>query len=300
MQLLCNSKGTTVFNMPTFCHKPPLKKELLKTYADGLSQVTAASQTQLLTRLRTLIDQMPVIRSSELKKFGIHRQILTRAVDCGFVSKIDRGLYIRPESLLDAKLRVILACRRVPHGVVCLESALRFHGIVSTESDVIWMAIDRKERRPALNGLNIRFVRFSGQALTQGVVNARIDGQPVRVYSVAKTVADCLKYRRRIGIETAMDAFQTSTGLNKCSRERLVHFANICRVARQVRLLYVRTKLSKTGSHRSKIKSSARRIQTGQLHVVPAGCFRVQLYGIDLASHYVAVIVWPSNILGIN
>jgi predicted transcriptional regulator of viral defense system len=100
------------------------------------------------------------------------------------------------------------------------------------------MAIDRKARKPIVNGLEIRFVRFSGQALKQGVLNTRIAGEAVRIYSVAKTVADCLKYRRRIGIETAMHAFQTSSRLNKCSRERLVHFANICRVARQIHLLY--------------------------------------------------------------
>jgi hypothetical protein len=79
------------------------------------------------------------------------------------------------------------------------------------------MAIDRKARKPALH----RFVRFSGRALTQGVVNARIDGVPVRIYSTAKTIADCLKYRRKIGIETALHALRVGTQLNKCSRQRL-------------------------------------------------------------------------------
>ena len=94
------------------------------------------------------------------------------------------------------------------------------------------MAIDRKARKPVVKGLSLRFVRFSGDALTQGVVNTRIDGIPVRVYSVAKTVADCLKYRNKIGLETAVRGLRESFNQRKCSRERLLHFARICRVGR--------------------------------------------------------------------
>jgi hypothetical protein len=86
------------------------------------------------------------------------------------------------------------------------------------------MAIDRKARKPNLNGLEVRFVRFSGRALTQGVVNARIDGVPVRIYSTAKTIADC--------------ALRAGTQLNKYSRERLLHFAHICRVGKLLRDIY--------------------------------------------------------------
>jgi predicted transcriptional regulator of viral defense system len=100
------------------------------------------------------------------------------------------------------------------------------------------MAIDRKARKPALHGPEVRFVRFSGRALTQGVVNAKIDGVPVRIYSTAKTIADCLKYRRKNGIEMALHALRASMQLNKCSRERLVHFAHICRVGKLLRTIY--------------------------------------------------------------
>lgn len=100
------------------------------------------------------------------------------------------------------------------------------------DSGVIWMAIDRKARKPAVKGLGLRFVRFSGDALTQGVVNTRIGGVPVRVYSVAKTVADCFKYRNKIGVETAVRSLRQTISTKKCSRERLHHFAKICRVSR--------------------------------------------------------------------
>src|SRR5262249_1974701 len=94
-----------------------------------------------LSRLSALSERAPVIRSPELKKFGIHRQTLRRAADRGVLRRISWGLYVRPEILVDLKHRVILACKRVPHRVVCLESALRFHGLASAESDVLWMAI---------------------------------------------------------------------------------------------------------------------------------------------------------------
>jgi predicted transcriptional regulator of viral defense system len=90
------------------------------------------------------------------------------------------------------------------------------------------MAIDFKAEKPVANGLNMRFVRFSGQAPTQGVVNLKIDGVPVRVYSAAKTVADCLKYRRKIGSDLAARILKDSIAGKKCSEQRLRHFARIC------------------------------------------------------------------------
>jgi predicted transcriptional regulator of viral defense system len=93
------------------------------------------------------------------------------------------------------------------------------------------MAIDIKAKKPVVNGLGLRFVRFSDQAFTQGVVNARIDGVPLRIYSVAKTIADCLKYRRKIGGNLAVKALRESIAQTKCSEQRLRHFAKICRAA---------------------------------------------------------------------
>jgi predicted transcriptional regulator of viral defense system len=100
------------------------------------------------------------------------------------------------------------------------------------------MAIDPKAKKPVVNGLRLRFARFSGQALTQGVVNTRIDGVPVRIYSAAKTIADCLKYRRKIGGNLAGKVLQGSIARRKCSEQRLPHFAKICRVRKLVQAAY--------------------------------------------------------------
>jgi predicted transcriptional regulator of viral defense system len=97
------------------------------------------------------------------------------------------------------------------------------------------MAIDPKARKPVVNGQLLRFARFGGDALTQGVINTRIDGVPVRVYSLAKTIADCLKYRRRILPNLALQALEDCIVQRKCSLERLRHFAGICHVKKLVR-----------------------------------------------------------------
>ena len=199
------------------------------------------SRTPHSERLRSLANRLRVVRASELKKYRIHHQILRRALDRGTLIKVHRGLYASKDFPATLDQRIVLACKRVPHGVVCLESALQFHGLIPSTSDAIWMAIDRKARRPTLNELEVRFVRFSGRALTQGVVNARIDCVPVRIYSTAKTIADCLKYRRKIGIEKALHALRVSIQLKKCSRERLLHFAHICRVGKVLRPILTAT-----------------------------------------------------------
>jgi predicted transcriptional regulator of viral defense system len=191
-----------------------------------------------IERLLSIAEKRAVVRSRDFSRFGVHRQALKRAVQRGLLVRIDRGLYTRKDLSGDYKRRVMAACQRVPSGVVCLESALRFHGILQRDSEPIWMAIDRKARKPATNGLQLRFVRFSGQALTQGVINMRIDGEPIRVYSVAKTVADSLKYRRKIGTSVAIEALREGIAQGKCSVERLQHFAQICAVERLFRDAY--------------------------------------------------------------
>jgi predicted transcriptional regulator of viral defense system len=196
------------------------------------------SRTPQLEHIRSLAKRLRVVRASDLKKYRIHHQILRRALDRGILVKVHRGLYASKDFPATLDNRILLACKRVPHGVVCLESALQFHGVIPSTSNPIWMAIDRKARKPTLNGLEIHLVRFSGRALTQGVVNARIDGVPVRIYSTGKTIADCLKYRRKIGTEKALHALRAGIQMKKCSRERLVHFAHICRVAKLLQAIH--------------------------------------------------------------
>jgi predicted transcriptional regulator of viral defense system len=194
-----------------------------------------------IDRLLSIAEKQAVVRSRDFSRFGIHRQALKRAVHRGLLVRIDRGLYACKDFSADYTGRLMAACKRVPHGVVCLESALRFHRVLPRDPEPICMAIDRKARKPVINGLQLRFVRFSGQALTQGVVNMRIGGEPIRVYSVAKTVADCLTYRKKVGMNLAVEALREGILQGKCSLERLRHFAKIRGVEKLLRDVYSST-----------------------------------------------------------
>jgi len=100
------------------------------------------------------------------------------------------------------------------------------------------MAIDSRAKKPVADGLSLRFVRFSGQALTEGVVNMKLDGVPVRIYRAAKTIADCLKYRKKHGGNLAAKVLRESIARRKCSEQGLRHFAKICRVGSPVQAAY--------------------------------------------------------------
>ena len=185
-----------------------------------------------MERLVSIVNKRTVVRAKELYRSGIHPQELSRALKRGLLLKIGRGLYACKDFRADFQGQIVLACKRVPNGVICLESAVKYHGILPLDSDSIWMAIDFKAKKPVANGLNMRFVRFSGKALTQGVVNTTIDGMPVRIYSAAKTIADCLKYRKKIGRNFATKILAEGITSKKFSEQRLRHFAKICRVGK--------------------------------------------------------------------
>ena len=185
-------------------------------------------------RLLSIVERRRVARASELYELGAHPDQLSRAVHQGLLAKFGRGVYTRKDFPLDFEHLIVLACTRIPKGVVCLKSSLAWHGMHATDSAHIWMAVDRKAKKPIGNGQKLRLVRFSGEALTQGVVNTRIDGVAVRIYSVAKTIADCLKYRKKMGRKFAAEILQQAIARNKCSEQRLRHFAKICRVGKLV------------------------------------------------------------------
>src|SRR6266478_5190287 len=198
--------------------------------------MTSAQVT--ITRLVSIVEKKTVVRARDLYRSGIHPEALSRALQLGLLLKIGRGLYARKDFSADFERQIMLACKRVPNGIICLKSAVRFHALLPLDSASIWMAIDSKAKKPVAGGLKLRFVRFSGQALTQGVENIRIDGVPVRIYSAAKTIADCLKYRKKLGGNLAVKVLRESIDRRKCSEQRLRHFARICRVRKLVHAAY--------------------------------------------------------------
>ena len=176
-----------------------------------------------------------VLRPAELDELGIPRITLQRLHQRGLVEKVARGLYRLPDTQITEHHSLAEAAKMVPKGVVCLLSALRFHDLTTQTPHEIWMAIDRKTRLPVSKALPIRFVRFSGPALIEGIQNHIIDGIPVAIYQPAKTVADCFKYRNKIGLDVALEALKDCLRNRRCEADTLWRFAEICRVNNVIR-----------------------------------------------------------------
>jgi predicted transcriptional regulator of viral defense system len=124
---------------------------------------------------------------------------------------------------------------RVPGGVICLLSALRFHGLTTQAPSEIWLAIDWKARAPKAGSPVLRVVRMSGEALRAGVEEHKVEGVAVRVFSAAKTVADCFKFRNKIGLDVALEALREYRRAHRGGVDVLWRFARVCRVAEVMR-----------------------------------------------------------------
>src|SRR5262245_53817408 len=137
-----------------------------------------------------------VVRTQDLERLGVSRKKLKKLSDQGLIERIGRGLYRVSGSEVTEHQTLVEACKRVPHGVICLLSALRFHGLTTQNPFAVWLAIDRKAWLPRVDYPPLQVVRFSGDALRSGIEAHLLQGVQVRVYSPAKTVADCFKDRK--------------------------------------------------------------------------------------------------------
>ena len=145
-----------------------------------------------------------VVRARDAEAHGLARPELARLVQSGKLERVGRGLYVPAKAKITEHHSLVEAAARIPHGVVCLLSALRFHGIGTQNPHEVWLAIDVKAWKPVADSLPLRIVRFSGTALTYGVEVHKLEGVDVRITSREKTVADCFKYRNKIGLDVAL------------------------------------------------------------------------------------------------
>jgi predicted transcriptional regulator of viral defense system len=182
-----------------------------------------------------LVRQKRVLRSRDLEPHGIPRVYLSRLHKKGILDRVGRGLYVLADASTTRHQTLVEASRRVPHGVVCLLSALQFHELTTQLPTEVWMAIDEKSWLPKVDRPVIRFVRFSGKAQNEGIEEHTVDNVPVKVYNAAKTIADCFKYRNKIGLDVAMEALRDCVRDRKCTMDQLWHYAKICRVANVMR-----------------------------------------------------------------
>jgi predicted transcriptional regulator of viral defense system len=179
-----------------------------------------------------MIRGLGVVRPVDLEKRGVPRAHLYALARAGMVERRGRGLYVATGHRYTANHALAQVAKRVSGGVVCLLSALRFHELTTQLPAEVWLALPEKARRPRLDYPRLRVARFSGRALSEGIESHTIEGVEVKVYSAAKTVADCFKYRNKIGIDVAVEALKDFTRTHRGGANELARFGRICRVSR--------------------------------------------------------------------
>lgn len=185
--------------------------------------------------LRRALRRSGAARASELEAIGIPRAQLSRLVAAGELQRLTRGLYALPDYRGTEHSALVTVARRVPHAVFCLLTALRLHGLTTQSPFEVWIAIGSKDHAPRLDYPPLRVVRFSAPSLAHGVETMKVEGIALRTTSVAKTVADCFKFRNRIGLDVALEALREARHARKVNADELWHCARIDRVANVMR-----------------------------------------------------------------
>ncbi len=177
----------------------------------NISVVKPRSQGDLAQRL---LEKRGIMRSVELRKAGVTGATVSRMERAGKVIRLSRGIYQLQDAEWDSNHDIAEAAKRVPKGVVCLVSALAFHGLTDQLPQRVWMAIGNKDWAPR-NGAGIRIKRFTDALLHADVETVVIEGVPVKVFGVSKTVVDCFRHRRKVGLSIAIEGLRESLSQRK-------------------------------------------------------------------------------------
>lgn len=173
-----------------------------------------------------------LLRPRDVRDEGIPSATFRRLEQQGVLRRAGRGLYMLADAAGVTEHHTLAeASARVPHGVVCLLSALRYHDLTTQSPFEVWLAVETGKWRPVVDYPPLRIVRFSGAAFTEGVEEHLVEGVTVRVYSIAKTIADCFKYRNKIGLDVALEALRDVRDRRLATNDALWHYAGVCRVA---------------------------------------------------------------------
>jgi predicted transcriptional regulator of viral defense system len=184
---------------------------------------------------RTVLTARGISRLAELREAGVTAATMSRMERDGEVLRLARGLYQLSDAALDVHHSLAEAAKRVPKGVVCLVSALAFHGLTDQLPRQVWLAVGQKDWSPKPEGTPIRLVRFTDRLLTEGVETHPVEGVAVKVFGVAKTIADCFRYRNKIGLSVAIEGLQEALRQRKTTPGEIARQAERGTVATVVR-----------------------------------------------------------------
>jgi predicted transcriptional regulator of viral defense system len=186
-------------------------------------------------KIEKLLRRAGTARSCELVSTGATRSELSRMVAAAQLVRVARGLYALPDFQLGEHGTLVTVAQRAPNVVFCLLTALRIHDLTTQAPFEVWIAIGNKAHAPRMDYPPLRTMRFSDSSLASGVETRKIDGVTVRVTSVAKTVADCFKFRNKIGLDVALEVLREARRAKKASAEELWRYAKVNRVTNVMR-----------------------------------------------------------------
>ncbi len=187
------------------------------------------------TRALQLAAEQGVVRPRDLIAHGVPHTLLSQLHKQGRLQRVSRGLYRLPDAPVSEHSSLVQACTRIPGGVICLLSALRFHNLGTQNPFEVWMAIHFKARMPKPDYPPLRIVRFSGAALLEGVEEHSTPDGRVRVFGVAKTVVDCFRYRNKIGLDVGLEALDVSLRERRATVDEIWRYARLLRMTNVLR-----------------------------------------------------------------
>lgn len=183
-------------------------------------------------RILKLARSQGMLRSQDLKSRDLPVSYLWHLERAGLLKRLDRGLYALASLPFSEYLSELEVAKRVPDGVLCLVSALSFHDLTLEYAHEVWLAIRPGRHHIRMNHVKVHYVHLSGKSLTEGIETHQVDGMELKVYSAAKTVADCFKFRHLVGMDVAMQALKQGLEERRFSPSELEYFSRINRVAR--------------------------------------------------------------------
>jgi predicted transcriptional regulator of viral defense system len=186
-------------------------------------------------RVLGLAAQQGLLRASQLQALGVARVVLTRLTASGALERVGRGVYRLPGTQNAEHESLATIAVKVPQAVFCLATALQIHGLTTQLPRQVWIAMPQGSHAPRMDYPPIKMVQFSGAAYAQGIEVVQADQVALRVYGVAKTVADCFKHRNTVGLDVALEALRETLSTRRASADELWRFAKVCRVANVMR-----------------------------------------------------------------
>ncbi len=215
----------------------PRMLRLLGVYVNvpSICNMTKQAKSSLKDRALAVARQKGIARARDFGAVGVPRIYLRRLKNEGLLVQMGRGLYQLPDTQFSATHSLAQAARVVPHGIICLLSALQFHELTTQTPHQVWMFLGSKKWAPTNPPVSLRIIRASGEALMAGVKSHTIERVPVPITVPAKTVTDCFKYRSKVGLDVAIEALRDCLRKRRASVDELWHYAAIDRVEKIMR-----------------------------------------------------------------